>query len=860
MNDAGDKFDPLSDEERKAQVPPGGKDKPASQIVLPVPADAPPPPETHPSLGRPSGIYRYPNIDGETLHYVYVFPPRRLGGRKTVLPLTYRTRDGACFWDWKGYPSDHSLPLYRLDQLAAHPDADVLILEGEKCAEAGTKLFEGDRSIVATSTMGGAEADHRADLESVRGRAAIVWQDNDEVGAKFAKRLADRLIEMDCAVSIVDVGKIIEKYGQGLNPAGLDVADLPLSADLAADVRAFAVPYAGDPLKGLDKADAAAIDAFIEMMKANPNKTWDISVLMSLAGMSDVDFIVLLDRLADAGVPKSAITALKSKVKAARKKRSEKPPPIDPDDMDPAKMLLIDTANPHRTAAAIHEFVLKGGEVFHSVVEDRTVRLSKESDNSATVTIGLNSDGLKIVIHNFCRPYEFARMQGGFVVRRDCEIPDGIVRSYMNYYGAKGLKSLRGISAAPKLSENGSIDCSRGYDEPLGVFFEGVAGVLDRIPTNPTEQEARDALQRIRKAFRTLPFSDAVSLKEGATSVVDINQPARLDESVFLTQLIGAAIRASIKHCPGLIVKGARNSGSGSGKGLAVRCVIVVALRALPFSFARNESTEGEIDKTIVAALRGGPAFLFLDNFNDIQISSAVLESMLTEDSRARILGRSDAANLGAAIFVAITGNGVGVKGDAARRFVECFFDAGVENPSAREFERDLQSDVTYDRDAILAGILTIWRWGRQNKNLKPGVPVGTFEQWSRWARDPLVALGCMDAAITMKRSMESDPGREGEISVFRAWWGHHKDARVPGSDLHDEVLAEIHAKATRKNVAWYLRPKIGERIGGFILHRGPGEYAHSPAVYWLELTGPAPPEPKWSPPPKSKTEVWGFE
>jgi hypothetical protein len=855
MNDAGGKFEPLSDEERKAEIPAGAKEKPSSQIVLPVPAAAPPPPETHPSLGRPSGIYCYPNIDGETLHYVYVFPPRRLGGRKIVLPLTYRTRDGACFWDWKGYPSDHSLPLYRLDQLAANPDADVLFLEGEKCAEAGAKLFANDHSIVSISIMGGAEADHRADLKPVRGRPAIIWQDNDEVGAKFAKRLADRLIEMDCAVSIVDVGKIIEKHGQGLDPDGLDVAALPLSAELAADVRAFAVPYTGDPLKGLSKADPAAIDAFIAMMKAAPNGTLDIDVLMALAKMPGFDFLILLDRLAEAGVAKKAISALKTKVRAACDKIKE-PQPIDSGDVDPAKMLLIDRINPHETAAAIHKFVLKGGEVFHSVVEDRTVRLS--SGPNGTVTIGLNSDGLKIAIHNVCRPYEFARMQSGFVVQRDCEIPDSIVRSYVNYYGAKGLKPLR-ISATPKLSEDGSIDCSRGYDEQLGVFFEGVEGIV--VPDNPTEQDAREALRRIRYPFRALPYSDAFFINEGAIRVVDFNRPPRIDESVFLTQLIGAAIRASIKHCPGLIVKRARNSGSGTGKGLAVRCLIIVALRAKPFSFAKNESTENEIDKTIVTAMRGGPPFLFLDNFNDVQISSAVLESLLTEDSRARILGSSSAADLGAAIFPAITGNGVGVRGDAARRFVECFFDAGIEKPGERDFSGwDLQADVTRDRDAILGDLLTVWRWGRQNKNLAPGIPVGTFEQWARWARDPLVSLGCMDAAITMRRNMESDPGREGEINLFRTWWARYKDARVPGSDLHDEVLAEIHSKATRKNVAWYLRPKIGERIGGFILHRGSGEYAHSPAVYWLELTGPAPPEPKWSPPPKSKTEVWEFE
>ena len=414
---------------------------------------------------------------------------------------------------------------------------------------------------------------------------------------------------------------------------GVDLKEKPRLIDkLSANSQQSSRP--ADPSR---EADPAAIHAFIAMMKAAPNGTLDIDVLMALAETPGLDFLILLDRLAEAGVVKSAITALKSKVRAARKKVKE-PQPIDPGDVDPAKMLLIDTANLHQTAQAAYVFVLKSGEVYHSVVEGRAVRLSRGPGDSATVTISLNSDGMKIVIHNACRPYQIKKTFG-VMTQVDCEIPDSVVRSLINYYGSTGLKPLRGISAAPKLSEDGSIDCSRSYDERLGVFFEGVAGVLDGIPANPTEQEARDASQRVRKTFRTLPFSDAVFVKEGANSVVDINQPARLDESVFLIQLIGAVIRASIKHCPGLIVKGARNSGSGTGKGLAVRCIIVVALRAKPFSFARNESTENEIDKTIVAAMRGGPAFLFLDNFNDVQISSAVLESMLTEDSRARILG-----------------------------------------------------------------------------------------------------------------------------------------------------------------------------------------------------------------------------
>ena len=812
MGDGARKFDPLSEQERKAEIPTTVKGKPSSQIVLPVPADAPPPPQTHVSLGVPIRIHRYVDTNGETLHYVYVFPPRRSGGKKIVLPLTYREIGEDRLWDWKGYPKDHLLPIYGLDRLAAHPDADVLFFEGEKCADVGAELFKGDRSIVAVSTMGGAEAGHRADLEPVRGRVALMHPDNDPPGIKFAKGLADRLIEMDCAVSIVDPAKIIEGHGQGLDPDGLDIADLPLSAELAADVRAFAVPYEGDSLKGLNKAEPAAIDAFIGMMKVNPKLRPGAAVLQALAAMPDFDFHVLVDRLiTEAGLTKTAVAELKAGVKAARKKKERKTP-IDLDGVDPTKMLLIDRTNPNQTAAAAYEFIVKGGEVYHSVVAGKMVRLSKESGDS-TVAISMNSDGLRIVLHNACRPSEI-KQEGGMVVQMDCEVADTILRAIMNYYGAAALKPLRGVSASPKLSEDGSIDCSRGYDERLGVFFEGVEGVLERVPPNPAEQDAKDALRRIRWAFRPLPYSDAVTiLNEKGIRIVDVDQPARLDESVFLTQLLGAVIRASIKHCPGLMIKSARNSGSGTGKGLAARCLIVVSLRRKPGSYPKNDSTQNELDKTLVTALRDAPSFLFLDNYNDIQLSSSILEGVLTEDSKARMLGVSQAADLSAAVFVVITGNGVSIKGDTARRIVESFFDAQVEKPAERDFGGwDLQADVTRDRDAILADLLTIWRWGRQNK-IKPGISVGTFEEWGRWARDPLVALGCMDAAMTMRRNMENDPGRETEISVFRTWWARHKGEKLVGSDLDDEVLAAIGPKCTRKNAPYYLAARLANAL-----------------------------------------------
>src|SRR5262249_17057514 len=55
-------------------------------IVLPVPADAPAPPATHPKLGRPTRSWSYPNADGKLIGCVLRFDPD--GEKKEFRPQT----------------------------------------------------------------------------------------------------------------------------------------------------------------------------------------------------------------------------------------------------------------------------------------------------------------------------------------------------------------------------------------------------------------------------------------------------------------------------------------------------------------------------------------------------------------------------------------------------------------------------------------------------------------------------------------------------------------------------------------------------------------------------------------------------
>ena len=88
-------------------------------------------------------------------------------------------------------------------------------------------------------------------------------------------------------------------------------------------------------------------------------------------------------------------------------------------------------------------------------------------------------------------------------------------------------------------------------------------------------------------------------------------------------------------------------------------------------------------------------------------------------------------------------------------------------------------------RGELLSDCLTIWRWGRQQSNLKRGLPFGTYERWTAWVRDPLLALGCDDPVKGVQDARDRDPHRVNITALFaewRVWHGRRLgESRRPG-------------------------------------------------------------------------------
>lgn len=109
-----------------------------------------------------------------------------------TLPLSYGSEIGApAEWRYKKYSAPHGAktPLYNLNELNERPHVPILVVEGEKAAEAAKAIFP---EMVVTTWQGGASAVHLSDWTTLRDREIIIWPDNDLAGKKAAQQVQSR--------------------------------------------------------------------------------------------------------------------------------------------------------------------------------------------------------------------------------------------------------------------------------------------------------------------------------------------------------------------------------------------------------------------------------------------------------------------------------------------------------------------------------------------------------------------------------------------------------------------------------------------------------------------------------------------
>lgn len=377
-----------------------------------------------------------------------------------------------------------------------------------------------------------------------------------------------------------------------------------------------------------------------------------------------------------------------------------------------------------------------------------------------------------------------------------------------------------------------------------GIWQENVPDVSNLIPINPNRHDARAALSLIRETFATFCFADAQTVIDPVTKVNKIDlafQPGR-DESAFLVALLTAVCRPSLHLAPGILLHAAPLSGAGAGKGLLTRCIAQIAFGRDPHAVTAGPDNQ-ELEKRIAAELIQGSPVVFLDNLNNRAFKSDQLASAITErPARVRVFGKLEMVVLNTCALIILTGNGLTVTEDLARRFIAIELDPKTEDPESRRFHIDILAEVSKRRSELLAACLTIWRWGRL-QNLESGLPLGSFEQWCKWVRDPLLALGCQDPVARVHEAKSRDNQRQQVAEFFNAWYERFGDQPVALRELSETLNALIDPQNRgRQFVAAQVQKLTGTRLSGYLLtrQRPPGNWGVT--TYALKVTSPVPP------------------
>ena len=264
-------------------------------LVRSVPENAPSPTFTHYKHGKPSSVWQYRNPDGTTFGYVARFDTNE---GKQILPLTYRDNGTSRDWRWKGFEGNR--PLYLIHRVK--PDGRIIIVEGEKCANALADLLPNENVI---SWQGGAKAIKFADWSTIKGRDVLVWPDNDEQGIEAAKHLrrilgqkcriltppTDKPKKWDCADAIEE-GFDCEEFVNSLEEPGEtddDATGLPFDILGVSDDHYHYLPHNGNMIVKI----TASGHTKQNMMRIAPLQVWEDQ----FPGSSNVDWDAAVNSL-----------------------------------------------------------------------------------------------------------------------------------------------------------------------------------------------------------------------------------------------------------------------------------------------------------------------------------------------------------------------------------------------------------------------------------------------------------------------------------------------------------------------------------------------------------------------------------
>lgn len=202
-----------------------------------VPDDVKDPVFNHFKHGMPVSSWLYKGRSGERLFWIARYDT---GAGKEFIPFSWCANQLKIInraWSFR--------PIYGLEFLDVNPNAAILIVEGEKAAQAARK-FISPKAYIVISWSGGSKAFDKTDWAPIKGRRVLIWPDND---LKVVKTVAEEKLYN---LTMGELKPLSEQPGV---KAALGIAKILAPHCEVKYFSPYEIPIVGE-IDGFDAADA----------------------------------------------------------------------------------------------------------------------------------------------------------------------------------------------------------------------------------------------------------------------------------------------------------------------------------------------------------------------------------------------------------------------------------------------------------------------------------------------------------------------------------------------------------------------------------------------------------------------------
>jgi putative DNA primase/helicase len=313
---------------------------------------------------------------------------------------------------------------------------------------------------------------------------------------------------------------------------------------------------------------------------------------------------------------------------------------------------------------------------------------------------------------------------------------------------------VTGVITTPTLRPDGSLLIDPGYDPETELCL--MPGFQPApIPGHPTRDQANAALKLLIDLLSEFSFKQS-----GGTREKEINR------SVALSGLLTALVRGSLPTAPAHLI---RAHMPGTGKSYLVDTFATIATGRLCPVITASRNVE-ETEKRLHAIVQSGIPMVSLDNCAHDLGGECLCQVAERPVVKIRILGRSETPDCDVHTAIYATGNNIALKGDMVRRALVCNLESLDERPELRAFKRNALRTAGSNRPVYVAAALTVMRAYLAAGAPEVCGPFGSYEDWSRMVRSPLVWLDEPDPVASVDNSQAEDP----ELADLRGlcvWW-----------------------------------------------------------------------------------------